>query len=192
MTDEELRNRLYTPTVEDTIILPAEDSSTDPIAVAAVRVMESYQNANKWLDSVKEILLMDLGCVFFSNYVHELAHTMPTRFDKFGDILHIAGRKVPYPATGAIPTTPKDINESFKVVFEVVQAISLSLRAFIKAAQDSDYHVLACSTEELLVDIEKEHIPLHRMKKVYDSCNDSLKFDTWVSQYVSNLDKLID
>lgn len=192
MTDEELRNRLYTPTVEDTIVLPAEDSSTDPIAVSTVKVMEAYQNANKWLDSIKEVLLMDLGCVFFSNYVHELAHTMPARFDKFGDILHMADMKVPYPATGAIPNSPTNISESFRMIYEILNIISTSLRGCIKAAQDSDHHAIACAVEELLLDIEKENTHIHRMRRVFDSCGDALKFDTWVAQYISNLDKLID
>jgi len=61
--------------------------------------MEAYQNANKWLDTIKEYVYTDLSCVFFSSFIHELAHTMPERFDKFGDILHTLNIKVPYPAT---------------------------------------------------------------------------------------------
>jgi len=51
------------------------------------------------MDIIKEFLFTDMGCPFFSSYIHNLAHTMPVRFDKFGDILHTIDMKIPYPAT---------------------------------------------------------------------------------------------
>lgn len=192
MTNEELRARLST-VVEDTIVLPDTGSNnTSTLHMTAEKVMESYQNANKWLDIIKEVLLMDIGCVFFSNYVHNLAHSMPVRFDKFGDILHTVDMKVPYPATGNIPNTPSDINGCFTMIFEIIKGISTSLREFIKITQDTEYHALACSTEELLIDIERENTNLFRMKRAYDICGDAIKFDKYVAHYVSNLGNLID
>lgn len=189
MTDEELRARLSIPKIEGEIV---QETTNSPILNAAEQVMASYQNANKWLDIIKEVLLMDLGCVFFSNYIHNLAHTMPARFDKFGDILHTADIKVPYPATAYIPSMPSAIIGCFSMIFEIIKGISTSLREFIKITQDTEYHALACSTEELLVDIEGENTNLFRMKRAYDICEDTIKFDKYVAHYVSNLGNLID
>lgn len=195
MTDEELRSRLVTPKSEGAI-LTADSTNptdpTDPILNAAEQVMASYQNANKWLDSIKEFVLMDLGCVFFSNYIHNLAHTMPGRFDKFGDILHTADIKVPYPATAYIATMPSDIPSVFQQIFDILGAISTSLRGFIKLTQDTEGHALACSAEELLVDIEGEYTNLYRLRRAYSSCQGDIKFDKYVAHYLNNLGNLID
>lgn len=191
MTDEELRARLVTGPdipVDD----PEEVAMPNDLSMEASKVIEAYQNANKWLDIIKETLLMDHGCVFFSNYIHKLAHTMPARFDKFGDILHTVNISVPYPATPYIPTIPSDIPSAFSQIFNILNSITQSLRDFIKFTQDTDFHALACSTEELLVDISKEFTPLYRMQKVYTFCSDNIKFDKWVAQYLNNAGNLID
>ena len=189
MTDEELRARLVTVTAED---VKLTTPSTDPVLGAAELVMASYQNANKWLDSIKEFVLMDLGCVFFSNYIHNLAHTMPARFDKFGDILHTADIKVPYPATADIPNMPSDIPSVFQQIFDILGSISLSLRGFIKITQDTEFHAMACSAEELLIDIEGEYTNIYRLRRVYSSNPDAIEFDKYVAYYVNNQGNLID
>ena len=190
MTDEELRARLMTLNSEDKVVDPTP--VVDPILGAAEQVMATYQNANKWLDIIKEYVLMDLGCVFFSTYIHNLAHTMPVRFDKFGDILHTANIKIPYPATAYIPNMPSDIPSTFQHIFDILGAISASLRNFIKLTQDTEMHALACSSEELLVDIEGEYTNLYRLRRAYSSCQDPIKFDKYVNHYVNNLGTLID
>lgn len=189
MTNEELRSRLLSgPTDVAVDIAP----TASPVFSAAEQVMESYQNANKWLDSIKEYVLMDLSCVFFSNYIHNLAHTMPARFDKFGDILHTADIKVPYPATAGIPNMPSDIPSVFQQVLDILGAISTSLRGFIKITQDTEFHAIACSAEELLIDIEGEYTNLYRLRRAYSSCQDIIKFDKYVAHYLNNLGELID
>lgn len=189
MTDAELKSRLMTSKLEDTIVDPT--TVVDPILGAAEQVMATYQNANKWLDIIKEYVLMDLECVFFSTYIHNLAHTMPVRFDKFGDILHTADIKIPYPATAYIPNMPSDIPSVFQQIFDILGAISASLRNFIKLTQDTEMHALACSSEELLVDIEGEYTNLYRLRRAYSSCQDPIKFDKYVNHYVNNLGNII-
>jgi hypothetical protein len=192
MTDDELKARLSSSITDDNLEDITESDSTDSILIAAERVMASYQNANKWLDIIKEYVLMDLGCVFFSNYIHNLAHTMPARFDKFGDILHTEDITVPYPATNYIPQVPTDIPSVFQQVFDILGAISTSLREFIKLTQDTENHAMACSAEELLVDISGEYTNLYRLSRVYSNCQDAIKFDKYVAHYVNSLGNLID
>lgn len=193
MNDEELRARLV-DLPKDAVILTSDVTpSVNPIISSAEKVMESYQNANKWLDSIKEYVLMELGCLFFSDYIHKLAHTMPVRFDKFGDILHTADIVVPYPATSAIANMPTDIPSTIDQIYSIVSAIRNSLLEFIKATQDTEGHALACSAEELLIDISKEYTNLYRMNRAYNNCNSSIiDFDKWVLEYLKYLDTLID
>lgn len=190
MTDEELKARLVTPPSKPEDVIVA--STVDPLQQSIEQVMASYQNANKWLDIIKEYVLMDLGCVFFSNYIHNLAHTMPGRFDKFGDILHTADIKVPYPATSDIPTMPSCIPSSLQAVIDIIGSISEALRNFIKLTQDTQFHGLACSAEELLVDIEGEYPALYRMRRAMTTCQGANEFDRWVSHYLAGAANLID
>ena len=201
MDDNKLRSLLSKTNApvnaEDTSTVPVDTPITSipqsiDIATSAIGVMTAYQNANKWLDSIKEYVLMDLSCVFFSNYIHNLAHTMPARFDKFGDILHTADIKVPYPATAGIPNMPSDIPSVFQQVLDILGAISTSLRGFIKITQDTEFHAMACSAEELLVDIEGEYTNIYRLRRVYSSNPDAIEFDKYVAYYVNNKGNLID
>lgn len=201
MDDNKLRSLLSKTNApvdaEDTSTVPVDTPITSipqsiDIATSAIGVMTAYQNANKWLDSIKEYVLMDLSCVFFSNYIHNLAHTMPARFDKFGDILHTADIKVPYPATAGIPNMPSDIPSVFQQVLDILGAISTSLRGFIKITQDTEFHAMACSAEELLIDIEGEYTDLYRLRRAYNSSQDIIKFDEYVNHYINSKNTLID
>lgn len=192
MLDEKLKNLLKedkTEEVEETLVDSLPSTNLNKLAED---VMASYQNANRWLDSIKEYVLMEQGCVFFSNYIHNLAHTMPARFDKFGDILHTVDMTIPYPATSAIETMPSDIPSTFQQVLDIIGAISLSLRNFIKITQDTELHAMACSAEGLLEDIENERTTLYRLRRAYVICGaDNIKFDKWVGSYLNNADKIL-
>lgn len=154
-------------------------------------VMSAYQNANKWLDSIKETVYSDFGCVFFSSFIHSLAHTMPERFDKFGDILHTCNIKVPYPTTNEIVNEPKDITEVFKQVFDILDSIKAALNTFIKCT-DIEYHGMACAAETLLNDIEAEYPMLYRLRTEWEACNNNIiEFDKYVNQFVATKDSLL-
>lgn len=193
MTDAELKARLMKSNAsdsdEDLVQEPQEPIS--PLLSSATNVMIAYQNANKWLDIIKEALLMDCGCTFFSNYIHNLAHSMPVRFDKFGDILHTMDMKVPYPATEYIESEPTSIAEAFDSVFSILLDISNALVEFIAAAESTN-KAAAISAETLLEEIANENTSLYRMRRAYLLCGDNIKFDKWCAQYINNLGTLID
>ena len=173
--------------------ISAESSLSDitNITPVATKVMDAYQSANKWLDITKEALYSDMGCVFFSSFVHELAHTMPGRFDKFGDILHTTNIKIPYPATAYIPNEPKNIDEVFDTIFMCLDNIKNSLNEFIDCT-DKEFHGMACSAETLLNDIEEEYPMLYRLKQEWNQCGgDNIKFDKYVNQFVKSKDDLL-
>lgn len=190
MTDAELKAKLMKSNASDS----DEEVGQEPISPllsSATNVMIAYQNANKWLDIVKEALLMDCGCTFFSNYIHNLAHSMPVRFDKFGDILHTMDMKVPYPATEYIESEPTSIAEAFDSVFSILLDISNALVEFIAAAESTN-KAAAISAETLLEEIANENTSLYRMRRAYLLCGDNIKFDKWCAQYINNLGTLID
>lgn len=156
----------------------------------ACSVIAAYQNATKWLDTIKEMIYHDYSCVFFSDYIHKLAHSMPEKFDKFGDILHTANIKIKYPDTRELDEVPNSPEEAFDVILDIFNAIKGSLNNFIKYVDDNN-HGMACATEELLMDIDKEYTPLFRMKKALENCNgDYASFDKWIHQYLENKDQL--
>lgn len=177
--------------LEDEVIVSELPTQNMTVLENAASVMAAYQNANKWLDILKEELLMTHSSVFFSNYVHNLAHSMPVRFDKFGDILHTADIRIPYPATAYIPTIPEDIDGIIGCIFDILGGISESLRTFIKNTQDTEYHAMSCSVEELLVDIESEYPALYRMSRAYKHCGDVISFDKWVNHYIQSQNSLL-
>jgi len=184
---DEAENILTLVSAESELLPQTENSC---VIESATNVMASYQNANKWLDITKEFVYTNLGCVFFSSYIHELAHTMPVRFDKFGDILHTVNMKIPYPATDYIPLEPTNIDEVFNAIFSILDAIKNSLNDFIKCT-DEQYHGMACAAEGLLNDIEGEYPMLYRMQQEWAQCNgDNIKFDKYVNQFVKNKDDL--
>lgn len=190
MTDAELKAILMKSNASDS----DEEVGQEPISPllsSATNVMIAYQNANKWLDIIKEALLMDCGCTFFSNYIHNLAHSMPMRFDKFGDILHTMDMKVPYPATEYIESEPTSIAEAFDSVFSILLDISNALVEFVAAAESTN-KAAAISAETLLEEIANENTSLHRMRRAYLLCGDNIKFDKWCAQYINNLGTLID
>lgn len=195
MKDDVLKSRLSRIMKESTesVMVDVQVENPSSLGVSASNVMASYQNANKWLDIIKEYLLMDCGCVFFSNYVHNLAHSMPVRFDKFGDILHTIDMKVPYPATAYIDSEPSSVEESFDKICTILDSISSSLSEFIGVAESSSYKAMAVSAETLLEDISREYINLNRMRRAFNKCDgEVIKFDKWVAQYLNNLGTLID
>lgn len=195
MTDAELRARLSNADNRASLISSDTTSAISPVDLvreSSIRVMASYQNANKWLDTIKEELLMEYASVFFSNYIHELAHKMPVQFDKFGDILHTGDIKIVYPATEYIPYSLSDIESIFSAINEILYDINVKLRDFIKCTQDTNYHSMANAAEELLSNIDGENTHLYRMMKAYKACNSNIiAFDKWVAHYTQNMTNLL-
>lgn len=174
---------------------PVKDNDKCELDIEINNVMNAYQTANKWLDSVKEAVYSkpEMSCPFFSSYIHTLAHKMPGRFDKFGDILHTINYEIPYPATSEIGEwMPDSISKAFDTIFKVLDDIKSALNIFIKAA-DENYHGMACAAEALLNDIEEEYPMLYRLKDKWNQCDgDTVTFDKFVCQYVDHKDDLLE
>lgn len=193
-------NSVEKETIEEDFDEEASDVAEEPennnrpfsYEAPAEAVMAAYQNANKWLDSIKEVVYTKLNCPFFSSYIHNLAHSMPGRFDKFGDILHTVDMEIPYPATTEIAHKPSDIGEALEAVFGALNQIKEALNVFIKQA-DEEAHGMACAAETLLNDIEQEYPMLFRLRAKWNDCGgDTMDFDKYVGQYVDHKDDLLE
>lgn len=130
----------------------------DLIIQGASAVVSSYQNANRWLDSIKEILLIDFNCPYFSKIVHDLAHSMPVSFDKFGDILHTINLKVPYPTTLEYSSDIYNIEGLIGEVYSILDSIKLSLIQFKEIVERDQFTTpLSILCDPLLSDIQEEY-----------------------------------
>lgn len=169
-----------------------DDPRYAPIEQPAKDVVAAYQNANKWLDSIKEVILIELGCPFFSNEIHKLAHTMPGRFDKFGDILHERHLLIHYPETQVIRKLPESMEEAFDMIFAILDDINVSIMNFIDATKDTSLHFMALEAENLLTDINTEYSHLGNARKMLDLSNGNLgSFDRWIAKYYAAKDTLV-
>lgn len=169
----------------------SENAANTDLETAAINVMAAYQNANRWLDSVKEAIYIKMNCPFFSSFVHELAHKMPQLFDEYGDILHTINMEIPYPATEEIEKKPDNLNEAFIIIFNILDAIKKALNEFISYV-DKEYHGMACSAENCLNTIENEYPNLYRLQAKAKECgDDTVSFDKFVGQFVEHKDELL-
>jgi len=172
--------------------VPETVEGGDCVNKTAAEVMVAYQNANKWLDSVKEAIYINMNCPFFSSFVHELAHSMPPRFDVYGEILHTINMEIPYPATAEISKKPANLEEAFTIIFSTLDAIKTALNAFIKCT-DEKYHGMACAAEACLNDIEGEYPMLYRLQAKAKECGeDTITFDKFVGQYNEHKSDLLE
>lgn len=136
---------------------PVVDDNSNLISYARI-VMTAYQNANRWLDSIKESILIDYNCPYFSKIVHDLAHTMPVRFDSFGDILHTINLKVPYPSTEEYPSEVKSIKGYINDIYSILDSIKESLLAFKKVVEGNPSTApMSIICDPLLSDIQEEY-----------------------------------
>lgn len=190
--EEDIQIELPEEEAEKVVNEPVEELPVSDLEQRVRDVMASYQTANKWLDTVKEAIYTKMNCPFFSSFIHELAHSMPGRFDKFGDILHTINMEIPYPETNELSNPPQNLEEAFNVTFNVLNDIKAALNEFIKFTDDS-YHGMSCAAEALLNDIEGEYPMLYRLQAKAKECgDDTVSFDKFVGQYVEHKDELLE
>lgn len=197
MDINKIKEKLATP--KETVVVEEvsykqnyENPLYAPIKKPARNVMAAYQNANRYLDAIKEQLLINLHVPFFSNIIHELAHTMPQRFDKFGDILHEHHLIIPYPATFEyLIAEDFTVEDCFGSIYDSLQEIEDNLLAFIKVTEGTRLHSMACAAETLLQDITKEYTWLRIIEAQFKSSNSLTSWDKWVHVYWENKEHLI-
>lgn len=167
-----------------------ENEMFSPLRDAARKVTAAMQNANRGLDTLKEIVLIDIGLVHTSDAIHELAHKQPGYFDKIGDILHQRHLIQEYPATEEYTNRPEDLDAVFEEVIKFLKENDEALKEFIRACDESKNYALAREAETIQIenseDCEKFLLAWH----MFDTTDASAtSFDDWVLHLFHGGDK---
>lgn len=191
---DSIRKKLSEEVGETTVSHKAgwDNPKYDQLEPNVREVMSAYQNANKWLDTLKEHILINLECPYFSNVVHQLAHTMPGRFDQFGDILHTENLLIPYPSTAEWTSPIGDISSCISIVYSILDDIKRALTNFKRAAEICGCPAMSISCDVLLTDISGEYEFYYRAEGLLKYYGNNLaQWDKRCYEYYNTKDSLI-
>jgi len=132
----------------------------------ARQVVEAYQNAARFLDTLQEWVYIETGMVHTARKLHVLAHEMPKRFDVFGDILHERHLMVMYPPTPELTEDIADMNRVFEIAIGILDEIQNALEKFRTAADNPMLRPMALKTEELMMQNSFEYTQILEMWKM--------------------------
>ena len=139
------------------------------------------QNANRGLDALKEIVLIEMGLVNMSDAIHKLAHKQPGYFDQIGDILHQRHLIQEYPATEEYTKKPEDLDEVFEEAIRMLQESEDALKEFVLTADACGLYALAREAEGIEIENSHDYEKLMYAWKMLDESDGSAtSFDNWV------------
>ena len=148
---------------------------------AARKVTASMQNANRGLDTIKEIVLIEMGLVHTSDAIHELAHKQPHYFDQIGDLLHQRHLMQEYPATEEYTKRPEDMDEVFEEIMRLLRENDEALRDFIKVCDENAQYALARQAETIQIENSEDCTKFLQAWAMFDEGSSSAtSFDNWV------------
>ena len=148
---------------------------------AALDVTAAMRNANRGLDTLKEIVLIEIGLVHTSDAIHELAHKQPQRFDTIGDILHQRHLIQEYPATEEYTNHPEDMDGVFEEVINFLRKNDEALKQFITICDETQNYALARQAETLQIENSEDCEKFLEAWAMFDSTDASAtSFDNWV------------
>ncbi len=145
-------------------------------------VVKAYQNAARFLDTLKEWVWIETGMGYASEYIHNLAHEMPKRFDAFGDILHDYHLMVIYPATPELTEDIQDMEKVFAIAVDVLDDIDGALKEFVRAVEVGGHDDMKATLDALLEQNRNSYNGILQMWKMWEGCQSPGVFDSWVHQ----------
>ena len=167
-----------------------ENEMFSPLREAARNVTAAMQNANRGLDTLKEIVLIDIGLVHTSDAIHELAHKQPQRFDVIGDILHQRHLIQEYPATEEYTKHPEDLDGVFEEVIQFLRKNDEALKEFIRVCDETQNYALARQAETLQIENSEDCEKFLLAWNMFDTTDASAtSFDDWVLHLFHGGDK---
>ena len=144
-------------------------------------VTAAYQDAAKILDTLKEIVLLDMGLVNTSNVIHNLAHEMPKRFDTLGDILHQRHLRQYYPSTSEYTAEPETLSDVFGEVINCLDAIENALVDFISTCDELKLYPFARQAETMQIENSQSYEKFLYAWAMFDGEETSpTSFDNWI------------
>ena len=158
-----------------------ENSMFSPLRDAARKVTGAMQQANRSLDALKEIVLIEMGLVHTSDAIHAVAHKQPAYFDQIGDILHQRHLMQEYPATEEYTKRPEDMDEVFEEIMRILRENDEALRDFIKVCDENAQYALARQAETIQIENSEDCTKFLAAWSMYDEGSSSAtSFDNWV------------
>lgn len=151
-----------------------------PLRQPARDVVDAYQRANRFLDTVKESLYIEHGLIHTSEMVHKLAHEMPKQFDAFGDMLHERHLMVEYPATPELTERIESVDKGFEIVITVLDEVQEALEKFHAVTDTADFRPMALKTEELMLQNSQDYTRFLEAWMMYGKRSSDTSFDNWV------------
>lgn len=158
-----------------------ENPMFSPLRDAARKVTGAMQQANRSLDALKEIVLIEMGLVHTSDAIHAVAHKQPAYFDQIGDILHQRHLMQEYPATEEYKNRPEDMDEVFEEIMRILRENDEALRDFIKVCDENAQYALARQAETIQIENSEDCTKFLAAWSMYDEGSSSAtSFDNWV------------
>lgn len=158
-----------------------ENSMFSPLRDASRKVTAAMQNANRGLDAIKEIVLIEMGLVNTSDAIHAVAHKQPHYFDQIGDFLHQRHLMQEYPATEEYTKRPEDMDEVFEEIMRLLRENDEALRDFIKVCDENAQYALARQAETIQIENSEDCTKFLQAWAMFDEGSSSAtSFDNWV------------
>lgn len=149
-------------------------------------VIAAYQTAARFLDTIQEWVLIEEGMPNLASVIHNQAHLMPPRFDKFADMLHERHLMAEYPATSEMDWKEElhDLDDVFRCVIDAMEDIQDALEVFRSATDNAQFRPMALMTEELMAQNSADYTKFLDMWSRWDNDGGSkTSFDSWVRHY---------
>lgn len=149
----------------------------------ARKVIAAYQNANRYLDTVQEVTLIELGMPFLSAMIHRQAHKYPARFDKFSEMLHERHLMAEYPATPEMDWKVElnSLDDVFRCVLDAMEEIQEALEEFYVAADNKDFRPMALFAENAMSENSADYTKfLEAWARWENDGGSKTSFDSWV------------
>lgn len=143
-------------------------------------VVAAYQDAARFLDTIKEWVYIETGMIHTSEFIHRMAHEMPKRFDSFGDILHERHLSIEYPATNELTEEIGDMNRVFEFVISILDNIQEALERFHAATDNGRFKPMALAVEDLMMENSRDYTKVLEAWAMWNQDVSASSFDSWM------------
>lgn len=153
---------------------------------SARNATSAYQNAARFLDTVKEYVDIEMGMPNTAYAIHLEAHKMPQRFDVIGDILHQRHLLQEYPATPELLENIDDMDKAFEIIIGTLDDIEDALASLVQVCEKLNLYPLARQVENLQIQNSEDYTKFLTAWAVWDESLSKTSYDNWALHYFAN------
>lgn len=162
-----------------------------PLRDGSRKVIQAYQNANRFFDAAQEYVYIEEGMPFLSKFIHKRAHTFPKKFDSFAEMLHERHLMAEYPATPELDWREelKAIDDVFYLLIRVHEDINEALEEFRNMTDNAIFRAMSLFSEELMLQNSREYTKILELWFRWDNDGGSkTSFDSWCEKILDEED----